>query len=207
MELNELKKSWTTLDHQLRKSDIVDEKQIGELISNYQSGVKNGLTQLSNLQKLSLFVGVVCFLALAVVLILGTEFFSIVRLSAKEVVMAGYVVVSLFGGFLWDWQQYRFCRGIQVYEMPTIEVIRRVNKFRKKLKYELIILCVWILIFISLYYWVRDFYTQPLTVQVVFVLGSLILTGIVMGFLYKKILYKRLNDIEKNLKELKELEG
>lgn len=206
MELNDLKKSWSTLNKQLQEREIVDEKQIEILIAKYQSTIKKGLTWLSDIQKISLIVGIAAACGLAVALVIHTRFFTVMHFSAKEIVMASYVTLTLLGGFFWDWQTYAFSRSIRVYEMPTVEVIRIVNKFKEKIKFELIIVCIWLLIFISLYFWVQEYYNQPLTVQLAFVLGSLTLVGVAMFLLYKKVFYQRLNDIEKNLKELKEIQ-
>lgn len=203
MDLDHLKKSWNTLDEQLQKQDVVDEKQIEELIEKYQSGVKKGLAKLSELQIISLAIGVVCAIILIIVLVVATKFFTSLSFSVKEIVMTGYIVLSCVGGFLWDWQTYRFSRNIKVDEMPIVEVIRCVYKYKKIIKYELVAVCLWTLIFTSLYYWVNDYYSKPLTVQIAFLLGSLILFGTAMYFLYTKVLYKRLNDIEENLNKLK----
>lgn len=206
MELDDLKKSWSALDKQLQKEKIVDEKQIAELITKYQAGVTKGVNGLTGLQKLSLIIGGGLSLLLIPALVGNVMFSDGIRATIKEIVMAIFIILSIFGGFWWDWRTYRFSRKIKVAEASTVNVIEQVNEFRKKVKYELIALCVWILLFFGLYYWVTDFHTQPLTVQLAFISGSFAVIGIALYFIYIKLIYKRLDDIDKNLSELKELE-
>jgi len=206
MELDDLKKSWNVLDKQLQKENIVDEKQITELIAKYQSGVTKGINGLTGLQKLSLIVGGGMVLVLVLTLVIDVMFFNAIRLTIKEIIMGVFVAISIFGGFWWDWRTYNFSRSIKVAEAPTVKIIEQVNEFRKKVKYELIAISIWIVLFFGLYYWMMDYYTQPFTVQLAFIFGSFVVISIAMYFIYKKLIYKHLDDIDKNLSELKELE-
>lgn len=205
MELDDLKKSWSVLDKQLQKENIVDEEQVTKLIAKYQAGARKGINGLTGLQKLSLIVGSGMVLILLLTFVIDAIFFNAIRLTIKEIVMGIFILLSISGGFWWDWRTYNFSRSIKVDEVPTVKIIEQVNEFRKKVKYELIAISVWIVLFFGLYYWMMDYYTQPLTVQLAFILGSFVLVSIAMYFIYKKVIYKHLDDIDKNLNELKEL--
>jgi hypothetical protein len=206
MELNDLKRSWSALDRQLQKEHVVDEKQIAELITRYQAGVAKGINSLTGLQKMSLIKGGGLIALLLVALAVDMVFFHVIRLTAKEIAMGVFVLLSIMGGFWWDWRTYNFSRRIKVAEAPTVKIIEQVNEFRRKTRYEMIIISIWIPLFLGLYYWVTDYYTQPLLSQLVFIVVFLAVVGTILYFMYKKLIYKYLEDIDKNLKELKELE-
>lgn len=206
MELDDLKKSWNVLDKQLQKENIVDEKQIAELIAKYQAGAKKGLNSLSGFQKNSLIVAVILILFIAAAILVDTSFLKELKITVKVVAMFFFALITVCAGFWWDMKTYRFARETKVAEMSTVEVIERMNKFKGWTRIEFKIIPFWAIAFFILYYWLRDFHTQPMISQIVFIIGSLVIVCIVMLVLHK-MLFKHLNEIDKNLEELKELEN
>lgn len=205
MELDDLKKSWNALDKQLQKENIVDEKQIAELIAKYQAGAKRGLDSLSGFQKMSLVIATLIFLLFGVIILVDTSFLSELKLTAKVITMSVFILLTLVFGFWWDIKTYRFGRDTKVAEMSTVEVIERMNTFRRWTNLEFRLMPFWGIIFFALYFWLMDYHTQPLVAQVSFLIASVVITTIIIVIFYKKI-FKHLNEINKNLKELKELE-
>jgi len=205
MELDDLKKSWSVLDKQLQKENIVDEKQITELIAKYQSGAKKGISYLTDFQKTSLYIGVGFILLIIFVLFTGDTVLKDLMMTVKGIVMVVFISLTLVLGFLWDMRTYRFCRKIKVAEMSTLEVIERMNTFRKWMNVEFKIVPFWIVAFFGLFYWLQDYYMQPLLSQLVFIITSFAAIGLFMFSIYKKV-FKHLNEVKKNLDELKELE-
>lgn len=206
MELDDLKKSWNVLDKQLQKETIVDEKQITELIATYQKNAAKGLNKITDFQKTSLLVAIPLIIFMIVAILVDTAFLKELKITAKVVCMFVYAALTLILGFWWDLKTYRFSRNTKIAEMSTVEAMERMNTFRKWMSVEFKIIPVWSIIFFMLYYWLRDFHTQPLMAQIVFVVFSAIVLVGLMVFIHKK-LFKHLNEVKKNLDEIKELEG
>lgn len=207
MELDDLKKSWNAMDKQLQKENIVDEKQIAELISKYQAGAAKGINKLTLFQKMSVFIGIAFVVVALLIFMVDTSFFTNMSIfTPKFVAMVAFVGLTIIGGLWWDIRTYRFSRNTKVDEMSTVEVIERMTIFSKWIKCEIIMVSVWILIFFVMYYWVMSFYEQSLFTQLIFISFSFLLVSLMVYLIYKKIIYKHLSDVKKNLKELEELE-
>jgi len=206
MELDDLKKSWSMLDKQLQKEDIVNEKQISELIAKYQANAKKELNKIQDFQKTSLIAGVSFLLFMAIVIMVDTSFFRELKFTAKVISMAIFALLTIIFGFWWDIKTYRFSRNTKVAEMSTVEVMERMNTFRKWAILEFRIIPFWALAFFGLFFWLRDYHTQPLVSQLAFFCFTVVVITLTMVFVYKKM-FKHLNEIKKNLEELKELEN
>ena len=202
MELDDLKKSWSVLDKQLQKENIIDEDQVSKLIAKYQAGAKKNMNSITDFQKTSLIAGG----AIAVGAIIATSIINGVTVGLKEIVLASYVLIAIVFGLLWDIKTYRWIRNINIEEMPTVKVIERINTFRKLMQYEAIAAGIWIVIFLALFYWVQGFYTYPVAKQLAFLFMMLFIMAGVIYFLYSKI-GRHIDDVKKNMEELKELES
>lgn len=206
MELDDLKKSWNVLDKQLQKETIVDEKQIAELIAKYQNNASKGLNEVTRFQKKSLIIAIPLILLMVFIILYDTAFLSNLKITAKVVSMFIYAILTLIFGFWWDLKTYRFSRNTKIAEMSTVEAMERMDTFRKWMSVEFKIIPIWSIGFFALYYWLRDYHTQPLMTQVVFAIFSAITIVGIMLFVHKK-LFKHLNEVKKNLDEIKELES
>ena len=184
MELDELKKSWNALDAQLQKEPIADEQQIKELIANYKTNTRHSLGRLVFLQRFSLGIGAV---GLAIILFLA------------------FITVTILGGMWWDWKTYLWNKNTLVDEMPVAEVSRRMSTFRYWTHYEVWAVAIWTIVFTALFYWVMDYYMLPLGVQAVLLICYIIWDVILIYFIYKRLIYKHLDNIKKNIEELKDI--
>lgn len=205
MELNDLKKTWDILDKQLQKENLVDENQVSELITKYKIGAGKGIKRIRKWQKLSVGIGI----GMLVLMLLGFIFSSTLSswgyLNPKVYSILIFLIITLIGGMWWDMKSYNMIRKIRVDEMPVITVIKEINTFKKWVKYEFIIVSGWIVIFFALYYWNMDIYRLPIMKQLILISIFLIVTFVLVFFIYKKLIYNNLEDVQKNLNELKDL--
>lgn len=206
MELDDFKRSWNALDKQLQKENIVDEKQIAEFIAKYQSGAKKGIHRINCWQRFSVLIGIVAIIILVGVLIIAPSMLLDIMVQPKSAVMAVFIGLTLLFGMWWDIKTYRWSCATKVDEMPVVTVIERINTFQRWIKYEVVAISVWSIIFVGLYYWLTECYKLPALVQTVLIALFVFLVSIVIYFIYKKMIYKNLDRIRRNLNELKELE-
>ena len=182
MELDELKKSWNALDAQLQKEPIADEKQIKELIANYKTNTRHSL---------------VWFL-------LPTFGFN-EHLQNKIILFLIFITVTILSGMWWDWKTYLWNKNTHIDEMSVAEVSRRMTRFRNWTRYEIWAVATWTVIFTILFFWIMDYYTLPLMIQAVLLGCYIILDALLIYFIYKKVVYKHLDSIKKNIEELKDI--
>lgn len=206
MELDDFKKSWSALDKQLQKENIVDEEQIAKLIAKYQLGAKKGINRINCWQRFSVLLGVVAIMVLIGILIIAPSVLLDIMVQPKSVVMAVFIGLTFVFGMWWDIKTYRWSCATKVAEMPVVTVIERINTFRQWIKYEVIAITIWSITFVGLYYWLAECYTLPILAQIVMIILFAFLISVVLYFIYKKMIYKNLDKIKKNLDELKELE-
>lgn len=205
MELDELKKSWNALDAQLQKEPIADERQIKELIANYKTSARHSLGRLVSLQRFSLGIGaVVLALLLSVWFLLPTFGFN-EHLQEKIAIFMAFITVTILGGMWWDRKTYLWIKSIRVDEMSTAEVSRRTATFRNWTRYEIRAVAVWAVLFTALFYWVMDYHTLPLFVQAILLGACACWDVVLIYFLYKKVVYKQLDNIKKNIEELEDI--
>jgi len=206
MELDDLKKSWSVLDKQLQKEAIVDKERIAKLIARYKKNATNELDKIKSFQRTSLIVAILLFLMMGAAVVVDTGFFAELKMTIKVITMTVFVVGSVILGLWWDIKTYRFSRNTHVAEMSTIQAMQRMDLFRRWSVMELRIALCWAVVFFALYYWFRDFYTQPLVSQLSFFAFTFASIIVLLIFIQKRI-FKHLNEIKKNLDEIKELEN
>lgn len=199
MELDELKKSWNKLDDKLQQQPVTDERQIAELIAGYKTKTRKSLRSLFRMQQFSIGVGYVAFLFLLYV----SVWTDVVQ--GKFSFVCAFLLVSLFVGTWWDSKTYRRLKTIQVDEMSVSEVSRRMTTFRLWTKYEVIAICVWAILFTALFYWTMEFYRLPFVVQAVLIAFYVLLDALIIYFIYKKLIYRHLDNIKQNIEELKDV--
>lgn len=205
MELDELKKSWNALDAQLQKEPIADEKQIKELITSYKANTRKSLGFISGLQRLSIGVGALGLIALLLIWLALPILLPNEHIQSKIAAFIGFIAISIIAGMWWDWKTYRWSKGTLIDEMPVAQVSRRITTFRQWTKLEVIAISVWIILFNILNYWVMEYHQASAGVQAVLITAFVIFDVLIIYVLYKKLIYKHLNNIKKNIEELEDI--
>ena len=102
MNLEELKKSWNTLDQQLQKEQIANGKQIKELIEGCKSGTKRSISRILGLQRISMVTGGIVLLLLGVALIVMPVVLDDSDMRARISLFLLFIGVSIVIGIWWD---------------------------------------------------------------------------------------------------------
>lgn len=205
MELDELKKSWNILDAQLQKEPIANEGQIKELIASYKANTRKSLGRLVTIQRLSIGAGALAWAIILLLWLLLPSFGFNEHLLCKTVVVLAFITASIIAGIWWDWKTYRWNKGTRIDEMSVAEVSRRMNIFRQWTKYEVIAISVWAVLFNVLNYWVMEYYRASAGIQAILITFFVIFDALIIYILYKKMIYKHLNNIKKNIEELEDI--
>lgn len=205
MELDELKKSWNALNEQLQKEPIADEKQITELIASCKGNTRKSLGHLVILQRLSIGVGAIALVILTLIWLLLPTLGISEHIQGKITAFLIFIVISMLVGIWWDWKTYRWSRATHIDEMSVAEVSRRIAIFRQWTKHEVIAASVWIILFNILNYWVMGYHLKSAGTQAALITFFVVFDAVIMYILYKKIIYKHLNNINKNIEELKDI--
>ena len=182
MELDELKKSWNALDEQLKKEPIADEKQIAGMIAEYKANARKSIGRLTGWQRFSIGIGVVGLALLLVIWLLPSIFQITEEWQPKINTLVIFVGISILIGIWWDHKNYRWIRNTRIDEMP-----------------------VWVIIFNVLNYWVMGYYKASFGVQATLIAFFVLCDVAIIYLLYKKVAYKHLNDIKKNIEELEDI--
>lgn len=205
MELDELKKSWNVLNKHLEEKNIIDEEALTKLIVQRTHQTKGGINRITNLEKLSILCGIVLTLLGIISCFILPKHITTSEGWTKAIYAGVFTIVTLFFGMWWDVRTYLWLKNTDIEDMPTVTVIKRINKFRSWIKYEIIAFVIWLILFLGLFYWIEKLYLLPNIVQIIlFVFWIVIIVGTAY-FIYKKLIYDRIKDIKKNLDELDEL--
>ncbi|MCI1682199.1 MAG: hypothetical protein LKI39_06535 [Bacteroides sp.] len=205
MELDELKKSWNTLNEQLQKESITNDEQVIELITRYKDNANKSLKCLTGWQRFSITIGIVGILVLSLIWILPSLFHISEECQSKINVLTIFIGISILGGIWWDCKNYIWIKNTKIDEMPVSVVSKRMLQFRQWIKAEIITISAWIIVFNVVYYWAMNFNKASIAVQAILI-GIIVLGDVVIiYFLYKKIAYKHLDNIKKNIDELKDI--
>ena len=184
MELDELKKSWNALNEQLQKEPIADEQQITELIAGYKANTRKSLGRLVVIQRFSIGMGAVGLAALLLIWLLLPTFGFNEQLQGKIVALLGFIAISILIGMWWDWKTYRWNKDTRIDEMGVAEVSRRMTTFRQWTRYEVMGIS---------------------SVQALLITLFVVFDALIIYILYKKVIYKHLDNIKKNIEELKDI--
>ena len=116
-----------------------------------------------------------------------------------------FIAFTLVAGGCWDWWTYRYIRQIRVDLLPIAEVSRRIVRLRLWTRQEAAAISLWVLLFGGIYYWGMEFYRLPAYAQAV-ILGVFVLfEAAIIYLLYQKLIYKNLNQIKKDIEDLKDV--
>lgn len=205
MELDELKKSWNALDEQLKKEPIADEKQIAGMIAEYKANARKSIGRLTGWQRFSVGIGVVGLALLLVVWLVPSIFQISEDWQPKINTLVIFVGISILLGIWWDHKNYRWIKNTKIEEMPVAIVSKRMASFRRWTKYEIIAISVWVIVFNVLNYWMMGYYKASFGVQATLIAFFVLCDVAIIYLLYKKVAYKYLNDIKKNIEELEDI--
>lgn len=205
MELDELKKAWKAPDAHLNRTPLASEEDIERLIAAGRASTRKSLGSLSLMQRISLFVGGILLLLLVPLWALMPDFPE-GRLSQERFgLLLLFIGISIVAGLVWDWKTHLWIRKTRIDEMSVVEVSRRMAIFRRQLRNEMIAICIWVVIFNALNFWVMGYHLAAPFTQILVIALLLVLDALIILVLYKKVLYKYLNDIHKNIEELKDI--
>lgn len=207
MELDELKKSWNALDRQLQKEPIANEKQIAKLIARYKANTRKGIGKLIGVQRFSIGIGV-AFISLLLTIWLLPLFFQDNTYWQQQfniLILILFFGASILTGLFWDYKCYRWLTDTRIEEMPIVTISQRMTRFRQWARYEVIAISIWTVLFNTLYYWVMGFHKSGWQLQIIVITLFAILDAATIYLMYKKLIYKHLNDIKKNIEELKDV--
>lgn len=205
MELDELKKSWKALDKHLQQQTVTSEEQIANLIAHHKANTRKSLGRITGIQRLSVAIGVIILVALAIVFALLTSVFNTPDIRQKAIVILIFIALSILVGLWWDWKSYRWSNAIRIDEMSVSEVSRRMAVLRSWTRYEVAGICIWALLFNALNYWIMDYYHRPAGAQVLLIAAFALFDILIIYLFYRKVMYKHLNNINKNIEELKDI--
>ena len=114
MELEELKKSWQTLDKHLQNRDITTEERVTELIACYKHKAERKLGNLMSLQRISLCIGLFILIAIGIICLLLPSLIDNTDTRTKLQVVLIFLAVTLIAGGGWDWRTYRYMQQTRV---------------------------------------------------------------------------------------------
>lgn len=190
MELEELKKSWNALDEHLKDKESIKEEELSKLIGHADKSI-HAIARLNiKLILISLPVLVLC---LAEVLFQG-------KLNLIYVI----IILSWIPALCWDIFTTRFLQQTKVDEMPFVEVVSRMNRVHRWMIRERLIATAFLLVLAMLSF----VYCQIWKYGLGMILFFIVLWGAGLGlilWIYRKKFLNRIQEIKKNLGELKEL--
>lgn len=205
MELDDLKKSWNALDEQLKKESISNEKQIAKMIAGYKANAHTSLRRLTGWQRFSIGIGIVGLMLILAIWLIPSIFHIGEEWQSKVNVFTIFLGISLLTGIWWDHKNYRWMKNTRIDEMPVAIVSQRMATLRQWTKYEVIVISVWVVLFNILNYWIMGYYRAPMKAQIVLITFFVLFDAAVIYILYKKIAYRLLNNIKKNIEELEDI--
>ena len=150
-------------------------------------------------------MGAVGLAALLLIWLLLPTFGLNEQLQGKIVALLGFIAISILIGMWWDWKTYRWNKDTRIDEMGVAEATRRMTTFRQWTRYEVMGISIWIILFNILNYWVMEYHLAPASVQALLITLFVVFDALIIYILYKKVIYKHLDNIKKNIEELKDI--
>ena len=190
MDLDELKKSWNTIDEHLKKQQIIDNENIEELIKD--SSVKIGAMSRYNY---NLRIASIIILSIGLILI-G---FNFIVLDIFYLTLFAAAIPAL----IWDTYGSRYFANTKIDEQPIAVVISRFNTMHRWMIRERIIGIVFVLLLAIIFFIVRKVWEQNIAMISTFV-AIWVICLIILIWTHSKNLNK-LSEIRKNLNEINKL--
>lgn len=208
MELDELKKSWHALDDRLEGRPLLNDEEVERLTAAGRADTGRRLERLRGWQRASLWTGAGALLAVAAACLWGgclSEAEDGGDEHRRLLVLATYLLASIVAGLAWDWNTYRQLRAIRTDRMSVVEVSRRMTRFQHRLRAETVAASLWLLIFNGVFFWAMGYHEAPAPTQALVAALLLAADALIVYLLYKKVMYRHLRDIRKNIEELKDI--
>lgn len=200
-DLDGLRRSWKAVDEALEKTGVVKEDRLAGMIGRHREEAGTSLRRVKNLNRFSLWLGVVILAGLLVGLFVYLYVYS-GDIFGRGTVLTLFLGLSLVAGLLWDYKTYRLISQIRVDEMPVVEVQRIISRYRDFARYEAIAAVVWAAVFLGLFFWAMEYHKEPLLFQVIFLSFEVLVIAVLLYVFYKKIILGNLDDARKTLDEL-----
>lgn len=198
MELEDLKKSWKTMDEKLKNKQLVNDDDLLKMIQSKKSNAQKSQKTILKSSILILIITVILigyFVATAKGhrLVLGESAFWII---------IGLAAVAL----PWSIYTIRYLQRTNIFTMPLATVIERVNRYNYWMVIErilgaIILFVMALLSIIHLQIWEYNGWFPYL------ICGIWVLAFVFYFLLINKITFRRLKKIRKNLDELKEVDN
>lgn len=204
-ELDQLKKSWNLLNEEIQDKEFVTNEQLQEIINSCKKQAQRSVNRLNKFQMVSLGIGFVASLSFIILCVVLPQMEMSNTGRIKAIVAIPFFALTLVGGMYWDLKTYRFLLSMKVDELPVLDIIRKIQIFRKWAQREVMAIIIWIFLFMGLYYWLGDVYQQSLVGQIVFFAFSFVLDAFMLYFIYKKLVFNPIHDIKQNMDELNRL--
>ncbi len=190
MELDDLKKSWNLMDERLKDKELINEEDINKLI--HKAG--KGISDLSSFSTTVIVISALLILPFIVI----TLFMGFIDWFYSTVAILAFPAVA------WDIYTNIYLRRTRVDEMPTVQVIARINRLYRWSVWESVAGIVFMLTFATLFFIDRQIWHLSTFAVLMFFVSWVIGIGVIYWLIQYKVI-NRLRDIRKNLKELKEL--
>ena len=205
MELDKLKESWQSLDEHLQRHSMTDERNIAELITAHKNSIKHGVGRLAYTQRWGMIIGALFFIAIIVVSLFSLTRIEDAILRQRLYTLVIFCLVLLALGGVWDWYTYKKIKEIHIDRMSILEVSKRMITIHKLACYEVIAICVLIPISTAILYFILGYQHYPANTQILIITITLIADILILYYIYKKLLFRHLNNIRTNINELKDL--
>lgn len=190
MDLDELKKSWNTMDEHLKKQQIIDNENIEALIKDSSKKI-NAMSRFNfQLRLVSIFILVIAILIFA---------FNIIVLDIFYIAL----FIAAIPALIWDTFGSKYFINTKIDELPIATVISRFNRMHRWMIRERMIGIIFILFIALIFFIIRKVWDESALMISVFVIDWSICLFILL-WIHSKNLGK-LKEIKKNLNELKEL--
>lgn len=204
MELDDLKKTWSRLDEQLKERPLAGEEQIARIVEQHKGQARHSLSCINGFQRWSLWgAGAVLLVALI------AAFVHLPKVPAERLdkyyVLLAFIALSFVASLVWDFFSYRLVRGIKMDLMPVAEVARRMECFHRRTNREVVGISCWLLLCTGVQYWYNDIYLWPATAQMLYVGVILLFDALLVYLLYKYLIYKPMRNAEKNIHHINKL--
>ena len=190
MDLDELKKSWDTIDDHLKNKQLVNDESISKLI-NYASNNINTMSRFNyRLRLISLCILIGSLFVFAIFHIIPNIFYIIIYLAAVP-------------ALTWDIYCSRYLSKTKIDELPITTVINRFNRMHRLMIYERFIGIIFVMFLTIVFFIVKQIWSENALLISFFVIDWTICLLVAL-WVYRKN-FSNLREIKKNLSELKEL--
>lgn len=190
MELDELKKSWNALNEHLRDKKFVKDEDITQIINHAKTTIN----------EMSRFNQRLRIISLAIIALIAFHF---IYDGIFPDIYYQIIFVALIPAIGWDLFTSRFLRKTKIDEMPLVTVISRFNRIHRWVIRERII-GIGFMLFMAGFFFIHRQVWQEGTGILIFFFAIWAVCFTIPLWVYRKNL-KRLQEIKKNLDELKEL--